>query len=136
MYSFTTKVRVRYNETDRMGYLHHGVYPAYFEIGRTEMLRSLGMSYREMEDDGIVLPVSNLNIQYISPAYYDDVLIINTIIKQKPTVRLVFEYEVTNDSGKLVCQGETTLVFVNAITRKPTRAPQSFMERMEQYFKN
>ena len=136
MYSYTTRVRVRYNETDRMGYLHHGVYPAYFEIGRTEMLRSLGMTYREMEDDGIVLPVSDLKIQYLSPAFYDDVLTVTTILRHKPGVRLIFEYEIINETGILVCKGESTLVFVNAKTRKPTRAPEHFIKKISPYFEN
>ena len=129
-----TQIRVRYCETDRMGYLHHGHYIDYFEAGRTELLRSLGLSYREMEDTGIVMPVISLDIRYLAPAYYDELLTIKTILKEKPLVKLHLEYEIYNDKNKLLCDGNTTLVFTNSKTRKPCRAPAYFLEKVTDFF--
>ncbi len=134
MYINETRIRVRYCETDRMGYLHHGHYLDYFEEGRTEMLRSLGISYREMEDTGIVMPVVEINIQYKAPAFYDEMLTVKTIMKDKPLVRLFLDYEVYNEKGDLLCRGSSTLVFANAKTRKPCRAPAYFLEKTDGFF--
>ena len=118
MYINETQIRVRYCETDRMGYLHHGHFIDYFEVGRTELLRSLGLSYREMEDNGVVLPVINLDIRYMAPAYYDELLTVKTFLKEKPLVKLLLGYEIYNEQGKLLCTGNSTLVFSDAKTRK------------------
>jgi acyl-CoA thioester hydrolase len=134
MYINETTVRVRYGESDRMGYAYYGNYPFYYEVGRTEMLRTLGLSYKEMEDSGIILPVINLQSNYLSPAYYDDLLTVKTYLKELPTVRIRFEYEVFNSLGEKLNYGETTLVFSNAVTRKPCRPPQYFMEMVKGYF--
>ncbi len=134
MYSHQIKVRVRYAETDRMGYMHHGRYTELFEMGRTEMLRSLGLTYREMEDQGIILPLQCLNIRFLAPAYYDDLLNVNTIIKQKPSVRLVFEYEIINEEKILLCKADSTLVFSNAKTGKPVRPPGYFINIISPFF--
>ena len=99
MYINETQIRVRYCETDRMGYLHHGHFIDYFEVGRTELLRSLGLSYREMEDNGVVLPVINLDIRYMAPAYYDELLTVKTFLKEKPLVKLLLGYEIYNEQG-------------------------------------
>lgn len=129
-----TKIRVRYGETDRMGYLHHGTYALYFEEGRTELLRQLGLSYKQMEDDGVLLPLNSMNIKYYLPAYYDDELIIKTYLRKLPAVRLEFEYEIYNQKEELLCEASTTLVFVSAITRKPMRMPDYFYQIIKPYF--
>jgi len=129
-----TRIRVRYGETDRMGYLHHGSYPLYFEVGRTELLRQLGLSYKEMEDDGILLPVREMKIKYFLPALYDDEVIIKTYLKKFPAVKLDFEYEIYNQNDELLCKAETSLVFVSAVTRKPVRMPIYFGELIKPYF--
>ena len=134
MYSSETKVRVRYGESDRMGYSYYGNYPLYYEVGRTEMLRELGLTYKEMEDSGVILPVINLHVYYLSPAFYDDLLTVRTIIKEKPTVRLKFDYEIYNEQGEKINYGDTTLVFTDAVTRKPCRPPQYFWDKLESYF--
>jgi acyl-CoA thioester hydrolase len=134
MYCTETKIRVRYGETDRMGYLYHGHYAEYFEVGRTEMLRSLGFSYKAMEDEGIVLPVRSLSIQFRNPAHYDDLLTVKTYLKSFPEVRLEFLYEIVNDKGLLHCKGETVLVFVDAATRKIRKAPDYFKEAIRKHF--
>jgi acyl-CoA thioester hydrolase len=131
-----TKIRVRYAEADRMGYVYYGNYPMYFESARTEMLRSLGFSYREWEDNGIILPVRELQIRYHAPAYYDDLLTIRTIIKDKPDVRITFHHEVYNEKGEKTCSGSVVLVFVNSETRRPTRAPKFFLKALEKASKS
>jgi acyl-CoA thioester hydrolase len=131
-----TKIRVRYGETDRMGYLYHGTYPLYFETGRTELLRQLGLTYKQMEDDGIMLPLNKLSIQYFLPAYYDDELVVKTYMKKLPSVRLEFEYEILNQKNELLCKASTTLVFISAIKRKPIRLPDYFYQLIQPYFKS
>jgi len=131
-FQFDTKIRVRYAEADRMGYVYYGNYPMYFESARTEMLRSLGFSYREWEDSGIILPVRELQIRYHAPAFYDDLLTIRTIIKEKPDVRITFFHEVFNEKDEKTCTGSLVLVFVNSETRKPTRAPKIFLKALEE----
>jgi acyl-CoA thioester hydrolase len=127
MYTTETKIRVRYGETDRMGYAYYANYALYFEVGRTEMLRSLGFTYREWEDNGIILPVRSLNINYIAPAQYDDLLTIRTTVRELPTAKISFDYEVLNQQNVLICTGNTVLVFVNVANRRPARPPDDFM---------
>ncbi len=134
MLTAETHVRVRYSEVDRMGYLHHGNYPAYFEIGRTDLIRKLGLSYREMEDRGVLLPVRNISIRYYAPALYDDEVIIRTSLIKKPSIRLEFEYTMHSVAGDLIAEAATTLVFVSAETRKPIRVPDFFQELIASYF--
>jgi acyl-CoA thioester hydrolase len=134
MYIFETSIRVRYGETDQMGYVYYGNYPLYYEVGRTEMLRSVGLSYRETEAEGVLLPVISLNIKYIEPALYDDLLTLRVILKELPTVKIHFYYELYNEQEKLLNTGETTLVFVDAKTRRPRRAPESLMRELKKYF--
>jgi acyl-CoA thioester hydrolase len=136
MISNETRIRVRYGETDRMGYLHHGAYALYFEAGRTELLRQLGLTYRQMEDDGILLPVREMKIEYFQPVLYDDEVIVKSTLIKEPSARLVFEYEINDLNNILICKAETTLVFVDASTRRAMRAPDFFMELVGKYFKN
>ena len=128
-----TKVRVRYGETDQMGYCYYGNYAQYFEVGRVEAMRSLGMSYRDMESRGVMLPVSNFNVNYFVPAKYDDELIITTAITQIKGARLFFDYTIHNEMGELVSEAHTTLVFVNMDTMKPIKAPVEFVELLKPY---
>jgi acyl-CoA thioester hydrolase len=134
MYITESNVRVRYGESDRMGYVYYGNYPLYYEVGRTEMLRSLGLTYKDMEDDGIILPVIHLESNYLLPAVYDDLLTVKTFLKDFPGVRIRFEYEVYNDRNDKLNYGETTLVFTNAKTRKPRRPPDYFIEKVKLFF--
>jgi acyl-CoA thioester hydrolase len=128
MYTSETKIRVRYAETDKMGYVYYGNYAQYYEVGRVEALRQLGMSYKDMEDNGIMLPVLTYSIKYFKPAFYDEELTIKTIIKDIPNTRIVFEYECYNDKGIILNKGETSLVFINRQTNKPTSAPKVFLD--------
>jgi acyl-CoA thioester hydrolase len=134
MYISETTVRVRYAETDRMGYVYYGNYAQYFEVGRVEALRQLETSYKEMEDSGVMLPVYTCNIKYLKPAFYDDLLVIKTSIKELPTARITFDYEIFNQKGVLLTIGTTTLVFINTATNKPCPAPESFINKIKMYF--
>lgn len=127
-------LRVRYSETDRMGYVYYGNYAAYFEVARVELLRSLGVTYRELEDKGILLPVANYTVNFHKPAYYDEVLTIHTIINTEPTVRITFDYVVYNAAVEKLCSAQTTLVFVNASTGKPTSPPDELRTLFKKHF--
>jgi acyl-CoA thioester hydrolase len=134
MYSHSTKIRVRYGETDQMGYMYYGNYAQYYEVGRVEMLRSLGMSYSSMEADGIMMPVLELKCKYIKPALYDQEITVKTIIKTLPGIRIFFEYELYNEKEDLINIGATTLVFVDMKKNKPTNPPENFMEKLSVFF--
>ena len=134
MYTSETKIRVRYGETDQMGYVYYGNYPLYYEVARTDMIRKLGWPYKKIEESGVMLPVLSLNVKYIKPAFYDDELTIKTYIKKLPTVRIEFEYEVYNKKEELINKGNTTLVFVDMKTMKPTSAPQGFSDDIKKHF--
>ena len=121
------KIRVRYAETDTMGILHHAVYPVYFEEGRTELMRSLGMSYDDMEKRGVILPVYSVNVKYFKPAYYDDLLTLKTRLKELKGVRITFDYEILNEADDLLATGNVTLVFTRPETFKPIRPPEWFL---------
>ena len=133
MYKFTINTRVRYADTDKMGYLHHGHYPAYYEIGRTEALRNLGIAYKELEDSGLMMPVIDMRLKYLKPVYYDTLLTITTIVKDLPDVRIKFFYEAFNEVGVLMNKCETTLVFFDKNTQKPRRAPELIISKLKPY---
>lgn len=134
MYSHSTKIRVRYGETDQMGYMYYGNYAQYYEVGRVEMLRSLGMSYSSMEADGIMMPVLELKCKYIKPALYDQEITVKTTIKTLPGIRIFFDYELYNEKEELINIGETTLVFVDMKKNKPTNPPENFMKKLSVFF--
>jgi acyl-CoA thioester hydrolase len=134
MYSHSTKIRVRYGETDQMGYMYYGNYAQYYEVGRVEMLRSLGMSYSSMEADGIMMPVLELKCKYIKPALYDQEITVKTIIKTLPGIRIFFEYELYNEKDELINIGATTLDFVDMKKNKPTNPPENFMKKLSVFF--
>ncbi len=134
MYSVDVKLRVRYGETDKMGYVYHGNYPQYYEVARVEWMRSLGMSYKEVEDDGIIMPVIDMRLKYLAPAFYDEELLIRASVREMPATRILFHYEVFNQTGKLINEGENTLVFVNAETRRPQRLPERMKLKLLPYF--
>jgi acyl-CoA thioester hydrolase len=134
MYVFETPIRVRYGETDQMGYVYYGNYPLYYEVARTEMLRTLGLSYKQMEAEGILLPVRSLSVCYLGAAHYDDLLTVKVMLKELPAIRIRFFYEIYNEQSILLNTGETELVFVNAVTRKPQKAPATLIARLKPYF--
>ncbi|MCX6311747.1 MAG: thioesterase family protein [Bacteroidetes bacterium] len=134
MFISETTIRVRYGETDRMGYSYYGNYAQYYEVGRVEALRALGWNYKEMEDGGILLPVYTFGIKYLKPAFYDELLVVKTMIKELPRTRIRFDYEMYNPKGEKINEGETTLVFVDAKTKKPMSAPNEFVDVLRKYF--
>jgi acyl-CoA thioester hydrolase len=134
MYTHTHQLRVRYSETDRMNYVYYGHYAQYFEVARVEALRHLGVSYKSMEASGILLPVIDLQVKFVRPATYDELLTIKTTIPVLPSVRIVFDYEVFNESEVLLNKASTTLVFVDASTMKPRKAPEELLQKLSSFF--
>ncbi len=122
--------RVRYSETDQMGVVYHGRYAEYLEVGRVEWLRSLGISYKKLEDDGIFLPVIHLQIQYKKSAKYDDLLTVETYLKDKPLVRINFDYKIYNENRELLVLASTTLVFMDKEKNKPVKCPPMILEKL------
>lgn len=127
----THSLRVRYAETDPMKYVYYGNYAQYFEVARVELFRSLGISYDEIESQGIWLPVSEYNIKYLKPALYDEVLEIHTFIKKIPGVRVEFDYEIYNSSKQKITEAKTTLFFLDSKTNKIVKCPSFLMELIE-----
>jgi acyl-CoA thioester hydrolase len=117
------KVRVRYAETDQMGVVYHGNYAQYFEMGRVEWLRNLGLSYSVMEKQGVMLPVVSLTLNYKKPARYDDLLTVRTIFKKQEGVKIEFDYEIYNEAAELLTIGNSILVFVDMKTGRPVTPP-------------
>jgi len=130
MYSHKVNIRVRYGETDKMGFVYYGIYAQYYEVGRVELLRSLGISYKSLEDSGYELPVVSFKINYKKPAFYDDEIIVKTSISTMPSSKLIFDYECFNTNGSLLNNGEVVLVFINMDTKKPCKAPQIVLEKL------
>lgn len=128
LHTADTQLRVRYSETDQMGYCYYGNYAQYFEVGRVEAMRSLGMSYKDVENEGFMLPVATFSVKYIAPAFYDDLLTITTKIVKLKGVRLYFEYEIYNEKNELLVIADTVLVFVDKKTMKPVHPPQNFID--------
>lgn len=134
MYISETSIRVRYSETDQMGYVYYGNYAMYYEVGRVESLRQLGVTYREIEEMGVMMPVLENKSRYLAPARYDDLLRIVTTVREKPGVRIKFEYEIFKNDNVLINQGETVLVFINKVTNKPCRQPPAMERVLERFF--
>jgi acyl-CoA thioester hydrolase len=135
MFVAKTKIRVRYAETDQMNVVYHGNYAQYFEVARSEAIRELGFTYKEMESMGIIMPIVELHVKYLRPAHYDDLLTIHTILKELPDHhKIEFFHEVYNETGKLLTNGRVVLFFMNA--QKMTRAniPGPLKEKLLQYF--
>jgi acyl-CoA thioester hydrolase len=127
-------IRVRYADTDQMGYVYYGNYARYYEIGRVESLRSLDFHYKEMEASGIMMPVYDLTCKFHQPARYDDLLSIHVKLAKLPTVRIYFEYEIRNQNGTLLNTGTTTLVFQNRKTGKLCQCPDDLRKRLAPFF--
>lgn len=135
MFVYTTKIRVRYAETDQMGYMYYGNYAQFYEVGRVEMLRSLGMTYRSMEESGIMMPVLDLRCKFLKPALYDEEITVKVIMAKMPAVRIHFNYELYNEKQELINDGETTLVFIDIKRNKPCLPPPDFLNRLTPFFK-
>ena len=125
---FDYTLRTRYAETDQMGVVYYGNYPQYLELGRVEWLRAIGLTYKEMEAEGIMMPVVLLQIQYKKPALYDELITIRTKLKDLPSTKIEFDYEILNEKGELLSTANTILVFVDARTFRPVRCPEKVLD--------
>ena len=135
MFTHEVKVRVRYAETDKMGYLYYGHYPKYYEIGRVEAMRDLGVRYLDLEEkEKIMMPVMSLNMRYVRPAYYDELLTVKTIIRRLPTQTITYNHEVYKENGDLVNGGSVKLCFVDMNTNETVNAPNSLLEKLKPYY--
>ncbi|SKB34759.1 acyl-CoA thioesterase [Daejeonella lutea] len=134
MFVHSTKIRVRYADTDQMGYMYYGNYAEFYEVGRVEMLRSLGLTYRSMEESGIIMPVTELKCKYIKPALYDEEITVKVTMETMPSVRIHFRYELFNEKEELINTGETMLVFINQERNRPCLPPSDFMEKLNVHF--
>lgn len=130
MKNHSISLRVRYGETDQMGVVYHGNYANYFELGRTEWLRALGVTYKDMEIGGIMLPVISITCNFKKSAFYDDVLTVKLMLVKKPFVKIEINYEITNQHNELITTGNTVLVFMNSETKKPVACPDYLLERL------
>ena len=130
MISHNFKIRVRYAETDQMSYVYYGNYAQYFEMGRVEWLRNLGISYKSMEKDGIMLPVLKMEVDYFKPAKYDDLLNLKTTLLKIPSAKIDFRFDITNEENELLTTGFVTLVFVDMKKNKPIRAPKFILDKI------
>lgn len=134
MFTHTTQVRVRYGETDQMGYMYYGNYAEFYEVGRVEMLRSLGLTYKWMEETGIMMPVLEMKCRYLKPALYDEEISIKVTMEKMPGVKIHFKYELFNEKQELIHIGETLLAFINMKTSRPSLPQQEFLDRLKPYF--
>jgi acyl-CoA thioester hydrolase len=131
-----SKLRVRYGETDQMGYVYYGVYAQYYEVGRVDAMRQLGFSYKDVEAKGILMPVVEFIVNYKKPAFYDDEITIITYIKKKPEgLKIIFDYECYNSKKELLNTGKVTLVCVDKLTQKMVKLPNWFNKALSSFFK-
>ena len=123
--------RIRYGETDQMGVVYHGNYAQYFEIGRTEWLRNLGITYKQMEEEGIKLPVISLMVNFKKSACYDDMIKVKTTLKKMPSASIEFDYEIVNELGEILTTGNTVLAFIDINRNRPTRCPHYILDKLQ-----
>lgn len=133
MITSENKIQIRYDEVDKMGYVYHGNYAKFYHISRTELMRKIGFSDKELEAKSILLPVIEMNIKYLKPVFYDDVITIKTALRNIPSSRMHFKHEVYNAHNEVINQAESIVVFVDMHTRKPMKAPYFIVEKIESY---
>jgi len=134
MYTAETIIRVRYSETDQMGYVYYGNYGQYYEVARVEAMRNLGLPYKMVEEKGYIMPVVSMYVKYIKPAFYDDLLTLKTYIKELPNMRIKYDYEIYNEKKILINFGETVHAFVKIEIGKPFSAPEWLLEKLQPFF--
>ena len=135
MYTHEVQIRVRYGETDQMGFLYYGNYALYYEVGRTEALRNLGFTYKGLEENGVMLPVVKLESTYFRAAHYDDLITVKTRLESLPKQsEITFISELFNEKGKLINRGEVTLTFYDSVAKKKTKMPNALTESLKAYF--
>ena len=123
--------RVRYAETDQMGVVYHGNYAQYLEMGRVEWLRGLGISYKSMEEKGIMLPAISLSVNYKKSAYYDDVITVETHLKKPPLVKIEFDFKIYNEKQEILATANTVLAFLEKKTKRPIKCPDYILEKIQ-----
>ena len=131
LFTHEIELRVRYAETDQMGIVYYGNYAQYFEVGRVEWLRKFGISYKSMEEQGILLPVVSLNVKFKKSARYDDIVKVKTQLTKMPSATIEFDYEITNESGEILTLGNTVLVFMDVNKNRPTRCPKYLLDKLQ-----
>ncbi len=136
MITSVNEIQIRYDEVDKMGYVYHGNYAKYYHISRTELLRKIGFSDKSMESHNIIMPIIELNIKYMKPIYYDDIITITTYMLNIPGARMKFLHEVRNTDDELINEATSTVVFVDMDSRMPMRAPDFFVNKIKTYFEN
>jgi acyl-CoA thioester hydrolase len=135
MYKTEFQIRVRYGETDQMNVVYHANYITYFEVARTESIRELGFTYREMEAMGVEMPVTEIIIRYLRPAHYDDLLTVKTQLRTLPEKHHIdFYQEIFNENGKLITSGKVTLYFLDKETKKRSKMPDILRDKLALYF--
>lgn len=128
------KLRVRYSDTDQMGYVYYGRYASYYEVARVELFRNLGFSYKKLEEEGIGMPVIDMETKYLLPIKYDEEITIRTRIEKLPSSRIIFHYEITNQNNDLANTAKTTLTFINLLNKKPVRTPKELLDLIKNKF--
>lgn len=129
-----TNLRVRYFDTDQMGIVYYGNYARFYEIGRVETMRFIGLDYKELEDKGVGMPVYDMTTRFLRPARYDDLLTVRVTVPQMPKTRMLFQYEIFNQHGQLLNTGTTTLVFVRSDSGRPCAAPPELVDAAKPFF--
>jgi len=133
MIASKNEIRIRYDEVDKMGYVYHGNYAKYYHISRTELLRKIGISDKELENHNIILPVIEMSIKYIKPIFYDDIITIKTSLYNIPTSRMIFHHEVRSNNNEMINRATSTVAFVDINTRKPMKAPRFIVNKIKSY---
>ena len=130
-----TEVRIRYADTDQMRFAYNGKYFEYFEVGRTEMMREVGLPYEVIEKSGFFMPVIETKIHFFQPAFYDELLLIETWVDKLPTAKVHIDHIIkAKDRDVVICEGYVELAFLDAKTKRPTRAPKLFIDAVKKYY--
>lgn len=135
MYVSSTQIRIHYALTDQMGMVYHGHYAQFYEIGRSEAIRQLGYTYKDIEAMGIIMPVVDIHSRFLRPAKYDDLITVKTTLKELPTAhKIIFHSEIYNEAGELLNVGDVTLYLMDAASMKRSNMPAALREKVEQFF--
>ncbi len=135
MITTENKIEIRYDEVDKMGYVYHGNYAKYYHISRTVLMNQIGICDRELEKQNIILPIIKMNIRYLKPVFYGDIITVRTSLKELPEIRMQFYHEVLNQNSEIINKAESTLIFVDSKSRKPIRIPENVFNKLQSYFK-
>jgi acyl-CoA thioester hydrolase len=132
MITYISTIKVTYSDTDQMGYVHHNNYVKYYETARWELFEQLGIPYKAVEEKGFMLPVTRMDLKFIKPAYYDELLTIETTLHKISGAKIFFRYKLFNEAGTLINKAEVTLAFINSATRQPCLAPEFIWQKVKQ----